>query len=235
MAVTSTRNEGCSVIAIDGPAASGKSTVAAEVARRLGFMLVDSGSMYRAVTLLAIERGIARDDEAALVETAREVRRVYRLARGAEGPPRISLGGRDVTEAIRSPEVGEVVSPVSAVSGVRDEMVALQRELAAGGVAVVEGRDIGTTVFPNAQLKVYLEATPGERTRRRKKEFEEKGVSISYLEVEGEIDMRDSMDSSREASPLAKAVDARVIDTTNMNVDKVVKAIIEEYETLGSG
>lgn len=223
-------NEGCTVIAIDGPAASGKSTVAAEVARRLGFLLVNSGSMFRTVTLLAVEKGVDLDDEAKLVELARTVRRGYSLKWGDTGTPLVFLGGRDVTEPIRSQGVGESVSPVSAVQGVRDEMVALQRELAAGGGAVVEGRDIGTTVFPDARLKVYLEATPGARAARRKREFDQKGIPVTFREVEGEIAMRDSIDSSRKASPLAKARDAVVIETDEKTAREVTEAIIAAFQ-----
>lgn len=222
-------SEGCCVIAIDGPAASGKSTVAAGVADRLGFLLVDSGSMYRAVTLLAVERRVPVDDVEKLVELARDVRRSYSLERDASGAVRIAVEGRDVTEAIRSPVVGESVSQVSAVPGVRSEMVALQREAASGACAVVEGRDIGTTVFPDACLKVYLEATPRERARRRKEEFDGKGLDVTYREVEGEIAMRDSIDSSREASPLSKAQDAVVIDTNGSTVSMVIDEITAAF------
>jgi cytidylate kinase len=216
------------IIAIDGPAASGKSTVALSLARRLGLALVDSGSMYRAVTLLAIEQRAAIDDADALRSLARSVSADFKLELPDEGPPYVLLGERDVTREIRLPEVGEAVSPVSRVGSVREEMVMLQRSLVGGRGAVVEGRDIGTIVFPDAPLKVFLEALPEERARRRFLEFNEKGVPATELEVRREIAMRDSIDSTRELSPLAAADDAFLLDTTEMTVEQVVDAVVGE-------
>jgi CMP/dCMP kinase len=216
------------IIAIDGPAASGKSTVALALARRLGLALVDSGSMYRAVTLLAIEQGAAIDDADALRALARSVSADFKLELPDEGPPSVLLGERDVTREIRLPEVGEAVSPVSRAGSVREEMVMLQRSLVGGRGAVVEGRDIGTIVFPDAPLKVFLEAVPEERARRRFLEFSEKGVPATELEVRREIAMRDSIDSTRELSPLAAAADAFLLDTTEMTVEQVVDAVVDE-------
>lgn len=220
------------MIAIDGPAASGKSTVAAELARRLGLLLIDSGSMYRAVALLAIERGVGTSDEEALAELAMEVRSGYRLERCGEGAPRVTLDGRDVSDEIRGKAVGEAVSQVSAHPAVREQMVALQRETAGDAGAVVEGRDIGTTVFPGARLKVYLEASVAERVSRRTKELDGKGMSPSHRDVEGEIEMRDSIDSTRKASPLAKADDALVIDTESRTAKTVADEIIAAWGPL---
>lgn len=214
------------VIAIDGPAASGKSTVAVELALRLELMLVDSGSMYRAVTLLALERGVGLDDYHSLSMLAREVRDSFSLDMCDGSTPRIQLGGRVVTREIRFPEVGEAVSPVSAVHGVREEMMRLQRSMVAGGGAVVEGRDIGTTVFPDASLKVFLEASAAQRARRRYLELKDKGMTVTEAEVTDEIAMRDSIDSSREYSPLAMATDALLIDTTDKGVEQVVEEIV---------
>ena len=171
--------EGLLVIAIDGPAASGKSSVAVSLARRLGLSLVDSGSMYRAVTLLAVERNVPLEQPDALLEIARLVSDSFRQEITPDGSPRVFLGDRDVTGEIRSPEVGEAVSPVSAVGAVREEMVRLQRALVGGRGAVVEGRDIGTTVFPDAPFKVFLEAPASERARRRFEELRGKGISVS--------------------------------------------------------
>jgi cytidylate kinase len=217
---------GAPVIAIDGPAASGKSTVALELAMRLELMLVDSGSMYRAVTLLALERGVGLDDHDCLSRLAREVSDSFSLEICEGSTPRIQLGGREVTREIRFPEVGEAVSPVSAVHGVRDEIMRLQRSMVAGGGAVVEGRDIGTAVFPDALLKVFLEASAAERARRRYLELQAKGMPVTEAEVMEEIAMRDSIDSSREYSPLAMATDALLIDTTDKEVEQVVEEIV---------
>jgi cytidylate kinase len=221
------------VIAIDGPAASGKSTVAIMLARRLGLALVDSGSMYRAATLLAVERGVQLDDEASLADIARELRESFELELPPDSPVRVSVHGRDISSAIRSPEIGEAVSPVSAVRGVREEMVELQRSLVRKPGAVVEGRDIGTTVFPEAPLKVYLEALQSERARRRYVELTEKGLATTESSVGQEIAMRDEIDSSRESSPLAAARDALRIDTTELTIEDVVKEITSELERRG--
>jgi cytidylate kinase len=221
------------VIAIDGPAASGKSTVALEIARRLGLELVDSGSMYRAVTLVARESGVDPGDRKALQGLARAVRFEFRCELPDNGPPRVYLGGREITSEIRSAGVGEAVSVVSEFEEVRREMVELQRSLAGGSDAVVEGRDIGTAVFPDADLKVFLEASVYERVRRRYLESEEKGFEVSMPQVEKEIEMRDRIDSSREVSPLRMAPDAVPIDTTEKSIEQVVTEIIEICEELG--
>jgi cytidylate kinase len=214
------------VIAIDGPAASGKSSVALALSRRLGLSLMDSGSMYRAVALLACEKGAPLDDEKSLVEIARSVREEFRLELPPDGTPRIYLGNRDVSETIRSARVGAAVSPVSAVDGVRREMVSLQRDLVSEKEAVVEGRDIGTVVFVEAPLKVYLDAAFDERVERRYNELTEKGVNVTRSGVEREIEMRDEIDSSRKNSPLSIATDAIVLDTTNMSIAEVVDEIL---------
>jgi len=213
-------------IAIDGPAASGKSTVALELARRLNLLLVDSGSMYRAVTLLAIESGIPVDDEDALARIAVEVRSSFRLRLRVGETLRIFIGERDVTEDVRSKQVGDAVSPVSEVPAVREEMVGLQQYLVEGLGAVMEGRDIGTTVLPDAQVKIFLEAPPEERARRRFAELESKGMEVSGEEVAGEIEKRDRIDSSREVSPLRAAPDAVVLETGGKTVADVVDEIV---------
>ncbi len=195
-------------VAIDGPAASGKSTVALGLARRLGLKLVDSGSMYRAVTLVALERDVRIDDAEALADIAKEISGSFRLELPDGGALKVFLGDREVTRDIRSHGVGDAVSPVSEVAGVREEMVRLQRDLANGVDAVVEGRDIGTTVLPDAQVNVFLEASSAERARRRLAELEEKGVRASGEQVASEIEKRDCIDSTRAVSPLRAAPDA---------------------------
>lgn len=214
------------LIAIDGPAASGKSTVALALARQLGLEFVDSGSMYRAVTLLALETGTPVEDEPALGEVAHEVSATFRLELRDGETPRVFVAGREVTDEIRSREVGDAVSPVSRAPAVREEMVRLQRCLVEGVGAVVEGRDIGTTVLPDAPVKVFLEASEAERARRRLAELEAKAVEVTREQVVAEIQKRDRIDSSREVSPLRAAPDAVAIDTTRRTVAQVVDEIV---------
>jgi cytidylate kinase len=212
------------LVAIDGPAASGKSTVALALARQLGLVLVDSGSMYRAVTLLVLERGTPVDDEPALADVAREVSASFRLELRDGENLRVFVDEREVTDRIRSLDVGEMVSPVSKAAAVREEMVRLQRCLVEGRGAVVEGRDIGTTVLPDAPVKIFLDASQRERARRRHDELRAKGVEATLADVTAEIQKRDRIDSSREVSPLRTAPDAVAIDTT----DKTVAGVVEE-------
>lgn len=214
------------IIAIDGPAASGKSTVAARVADRLGLELLDSGSMYRAVTLLALEDGADLSDERRLRELARSARKCFRVDRRDGGRPRVFLGDREVTDEIRYLEVGNAVSIVSAVSAVRLEMVGLQREVVGPAGAVAEGRDIGTSVFPDADMKIYLDADAAERARRRYVELREQGVDVKLEEVASEIGERDRIDSSRAASPLRMSPGSLRIDTTGMTIEQVVDTIV---------
>ena len=214
------------LIAIDGPAGAGKSTVSRALARRLGFTYLDSGAMYRCVGLLALEW--PRDDPADLADACQ-----IELGDGAAGaaPParagdrgagrqRILLDGRDVTDAIRVPEVSEVASRVAADPGVREALVAKQRSLIAAGDWVAEGRDIGTVVAPDAELKIYLDADPSERARRRAAEL---GADQSI--VLAEQTLRDERDSTRAHSPLQAAPGAIVLDTTGLSVEEVVERI----------
>ena len=196
------------IIAIDGPAGSGKSTIAKQVARMLGFHYLDTGAMYRCVAWYALENGIPLDDEGAL----------------ASG---VSFDGHDVTDAIRTPAVDKAVSPVSAVSAVRAALVEQQRRIAAHDDIVMEGRDIGTIVFPDAEVKVFLTASPEERARRRALQNAERGFGDTDPEVilAGLI-ARDEADSTRAASPLKMADDACELDTTHMSIDEVCDVIV---------
>jgi len=225
-----TEGSGSPIIAIDGPAASGKSTVASTLARRLDLQLVDSGSMYRTVAFLAMESRCGSTDEMAVGAIARTVRAEYRAELPGEGQLRVFLGERDVTGEIRSAEATGAVSDVSRIPVVREEMVDLQRSMVSRSGAVVEGRDIGTTVFPDATLKVFLEATAGERARRRYREYREKGIDANISEVARQIRKRDEIDSSRESSPLAIPDGALLIDTTEKTVAQVVEEIAEALE-----
>lgn len=213
-------------VAIDGPAASGKSTVALGLSRRLGLVLVDSGSMYRAVTFFALETGVDVGDESALGAIAADVSPRFRLELRDGEALRVFVGDREVTDDIRMPAVGAAVSPVSEAGSVRSEMVKLQRCLVEGRDAVVEGRDIGTTVLPEAQLKVFLEASREERARRRYLEMRQKGVDVTPEGVLAEITERDRIDSGREVSPLAAATDAVLLDTTGKSVADVVDEVV---------
>ncbi|MQL51592.1 (d)CMP kinase [Desulfofundulus thermobenzoicus] len=211
-------------IAIDGPAGAGKSTVAREVARQLGFLYIDTGAMYRALTLKALRRGINPADEPALEALARESR--IDLTAGYGGGCRIFLDGEEVTEAIREPAVSRNVSLVARVPGVRSNMVRRQREMAENSAVVMEGRDVGTVVLPGAQVKIFLTASPEERARRRQRDLLAKGHHLSLEQLIQEIRERDRLDSSREVAPLVPAPDAWIIDSSHLNTDQVVEMII---------
>jgi cytidylate kinase len=209
------------VVAIDGPAGAGKSTVARAVADRLGLAYLDTGAMYRAVALAALRRGV---DPAATDEVAEVARTAGIEITTGDGSPRVVVDGADVTGDIRSPEVTRAVSAVAANPAVRGEMVRRQREWASAHQgAVVEGRDIGTVVFPDADLKVFLTATDDERARRRALEL----VDLGYEQVAADLARRDRLDSSRAASPLKAADGAVVLDTTGLGVEEVVERILE--------
>ncbi len=214
-------------IAIDGPAASGKSTTAKLLARKLGLVPIDTGAMYRAVTLKVLRLGIDPEDEKSVVEIARNSN-IWQECRN--GKLITYLDGEDVSEAIRSPEVSEYVSIVARYPGVRKVLVELQRKLARRGGVVVEGRDIGTYVLPDADLKVFMKASIEERVRRRVKEMQEKGVKVSPEEVRKELEMRDEIDSKRAFAPLKPAGDAFILDTTDLTIEEQVEKIIEKIQ-----
>lgn len=213
-----------SIVAIDGPVGAGKSTVATGVARRLGFHYVDTGAMYRSVAWLAQQQRVDLTDERAVAVLARDAR--IELA-SDEGGQRILVNGTDVTAAIRTPEVSAGASVVSAHPAVREAMVAQQRRIGAGGGVVMEGRDIGTVVFPDAEFKVYLDASPEERARRRHRELQTKGTEVDFDTLRRAEEERDRRDTTRAHSPLRRADDAVVIDTTGRSVDEVVQQIVE--------
>jgi CMP/dCMP kinase len=217
------------IVAIDGPAGSGKSTVAKAAARRLGFAYLDTGAMYRAVTWLALHLGIELDDEAAVAELAREHPVRFEHAEGEPLPTRVEIAGHDVTRAVRTPEVDAAVSIVAKEPAVREAMVEQQRRAAeAARDCVVEGRDIGTVVFPDAALKVFLTASPEERAKRRHEQHVAAGHGDeTHAAVLAQLEVRDRIDSTREASPLKPAPDAVVLDTTGMDIEQVVDRIVE--------
>ncbi|GAB6156994.1 (d)CMP kinase [Desulfotomaculum varum] len=213
-------------IAIDGPAGAGKSTVAKLVANRLGLLYIDTGAMYRAVTLKALRRGVDLSDAAALTDLARETS--IQLLPGVRQT--VLLDGEDVTEAIRSPEVTRCVSVVAGVAGVREILVNRQRQMAGETDVVMDGRDIGTVVLPQATAKIFLTASAEERARRRAKEMTEKGYAVDITRLTKEIQERDYQDSHRTVSPLVPAVDAIILDSSGMTVDEVVNSIVSWIE-----
>jgi len=211
------------VIAIDGPAASGKTTTARKVADALGYLHVDTGAMYRALTLRVLEEKLPMGDEAAIQALAE--RTTVRLKR-TNGVNAVFVDERDVTKEIRKPTVTKYVSKVSSYPGVRKVMVREQRKLAAEGGIVLEGRDIGTVVLPDADLKIFMVANVGERARRRKRELEGSGIEVDENVLAREIEERDLQDSTREVSPLRKAADAIEVDTSNLTIEQQVQLIL---------
>ncbi len=207
------------IIAIDGPSGAGKGTVARAVAHELGYRHVDSGAMYRAVGWKAIRDGVPLDNEAALSELAE------RLRIDVTGT-QVTIDGVDVTRAIRTPEIDRAAAAVARLARVRAVLVDCQRQIGTGGAIVMEGRDIGTVVFPRADVKVYLDAAPDERARRRANDPAHSGVPAEVSEVASLLTERDELDRTRTASPLYAANDAVVVDTTGKSVEEVVREVM---------
>ena len=214
------------IIAIDGPSGAGKGTVARAVASQLGYRHVDSGAMYRAVGLKAVREGVALDDEAA----------VARLAEASVihvGPDRVTIDGDDITRAIRTPDIDRAAAAVARLPRVRSVLVNQQRELGEHGGIVMEGRDIGTVVFPHADVKIYLDASPDERARRRAADPAHSGGPSAVAEVATLMTERDRLDSTRTTSPLYAAEDAIIVDTTGKPIDNVVAEVLRVVEARG--
>ena len=212
------------IIAIDGPAGAGKSTVAKIIAKKLNYTYIDTGAMYRVCALCAINNGIAFDDEEKLGEIASSI--VITLG-DYNGIYKVFCNGQDVSTQIRTPEVSAAASPVSAVISVRKALVEQQRQMAKMGGVVMDGRDIGTVIFPNADCKIYLTATPEERARRRYLEFLAKGYGTTFEKVLEELNERDYRDSHREYAPLKQAEDAVLLDSTDLTIEEVVNEILK--------
>jgi CMP/dCMP kinase len=210
------------VIAIDGPAGAGKSTVAKMVAEQLNYVYLDTGAMYRAVTYLVLERGVDPNNQEAVTDVAKQADIVFS---NASGKAKVFLNDADITDKIRTREISNLVSPLSAIASVRSILVDQQRKLAASGNVVLDGRDIGTVVLPNADLKVFLTASSEERARRRLKDLERQGEKADFKELLEEIEARDKRDSTRDVAPLKVADDAVVIDTDYLTIDEVVEKI----------
>ena len=208
------------IIAIDGPSGAGKSTVAKLLAKRMRYTYIDTGAMYRAVALKAREKGVRAEDESALTRLASSLQITFV---GGDAESRVLCNGEDITEMIRSPEISLLASEISTKASVREILVGMQRKMGKGGGVVLEGRDIGTVVFPNAEVKFYLDADPKERARRRFEELAGKGIPVGYQETLEEVMQRDRNDTSRSFSPLRKAQDAIVIDSTHLSAEEVVE------------
>ena len=215
-------------IAIDGPAASGKSTLAKYLADKLGYLYIDTGAMYRAITYYALENNIA-EDEHAVVQSVKNLNIELKYKNGITS---VFINGEDITDKIRTPEVNAKVSDISKIRDVRTELVKLQQKFGRNNNLIVEGRDTTTVVFPEADLKIFLTAEVAERAKRRFLEFQEKGVVIELNEVEKSINNRDRIDSGRDVSPLKKADDAIELDTTNLTVEQEIDRIVKKVEEL---
>ncbi|MBM3211073.1 (d)CMP kinase [Candidatus Poribacteria bacterium] len=210
------------IIAIDGPAGAGKSTIARMVAERLGYLYINTGAMYRAITWKALQESIDIEDEDALVKLAEKCEISFH-----DNGKRIILNNNDISQEIRFPEVDKNISTIVKFPRVRDIMVKQQQLMGQKGGVVSEGRDVTTVVFPNADVKIYLDASLTERAKRRYKELKEKGYNLDVSDVEKETFRRDTSDKSREYGPLRIAPDAVIVDTTDMNIEQVVDRIIE--------
>ncbi len=221
------------IITIDGPIATGKSTIARRLAEQIGYIYFDTGGMYRGLTYALLRDKINLDDEQAIVDYLKTFNLDIKIKHGAL---HFYVGSEDVTEELRKPEVTQKVSRVSAIPAVREKLVAFQRELASGVNAVFEGRDMGTVVFPDAQFKVFLTGRPEVRAKRRYEEmcakFPDLAKTLTMEQMTEEINRRDTLDSTREISPLHQAEDACVIDTTDLTIDEVVYKILEYKDTL---
>jgi cytidylate kinase len=217
-------------IAIDGPAGSGKSSVARRIAAVLGYLYLDSGAMYRALALKALQRNISLDNEDQLeklaADTHIELKPPTPEQEQAGSKNDVFLDGADVTDAIRTGEVAQAASRLATIAGVRHVLVAEQQRAGAGGGVVMEGRDIGTVVFPSAELKIFLDASPEVRAERRWKEHQEKGEHMTVFQVLEEVRQRDKRDRERKVSPLVRAADAVIVDNTAMDVEETARLIV---------
>ncbi len=214
-------------IAIDGPAGAGKSTIAKIVAKKLEYIYVDTGAMYRTLALACFRDGITADDEAAVVKKCESVEVTLGYENGTQ---KVYLNGEDVSSEIRKEEIGNMTSAIAVYAPLRELMVSMQRKIAAENNVVMDGRDIGTVVLPNADLKVYLTASARTRAERRYKELVEKGQDCDIDAIEADIKDRDYRDMNREIAPLKQAEDAELVDSSNMDIDQVVETIIKLAE-----
>lgn len=217
------------IIAVDGPAGAGKSTVSKMLAQRLGFLYIDTGAIYRAITLKAIQEKIDIKDTPELIAMASQT--TIDLINEQDSSLKIFLDGRDVTLEIRKPHITKLVSDISKLKDIREVALGLQRKLGKQRDSVLDGRDIGTVVFPDADKKFYIDAEFNERVKRRYEELKELGQDVSLKEIENDLHNRDTIDSTRECAPLKKAEDAIYIDTTNMSIEEVVDSMLNYIKT----
>lgn len=216
------------IVAVDGPAGSGKGTITKIVAERLNLTTIDTGAMYRSVTLLMLEQNVKLEETEKILEILKNIKIEFIEENKQK---KVFLNGKDVTLKIRSKEVNEFVSPVSTIKEVREHLAKIQREMAKTIDVIMEGRDIGTNVFPNADVKIYLDATPEERAKRRFKQNEENGIKIPYEEILKNVKERDYIDSHREIAPLTKAQDAFYVDSTNMTPEEEAEEVLKIIRT----
>lgn len=216
------------IVAIDGPSGAGKSTIAKIVAKNLGFSCLDTGAMFRSIAVLALKRGVSLDDDAALGRLAEENEIAFTFDDDEQKTQHVFIDGEEVTSDIRTAQADKAVSPVSAAPSVRSALLEQQRRIGNAGNYVVEGRDIGTTVFPNAEVKIFLTASAQERARRRVSQNEARGVGlVDYDDVLTDIIRRDEADSTRAVSPLKQADDAYFLDSSDLSIEQVVQIICE--------
>ena len=214
-------------IAIDGPAGAGKSTIAKKAAKKLDFIYVDTGAMYRAIALYFIRNGVAADDEKTISEKCSDINGSIDYVDGVQ---QVILNGENVNDYIRTEQVSMMTSSVSKYPAVREKLLNLQRQLATEKNVIMDGRDIGTCVLPDAKTKIFLTASAGERARRRYKEQVERGIECDIKQIEKDIIARDEQDMNREIAPLKQAEDAVLIDSSDMSIEQVVDAIIDVFE-----
>jgi len=214
------------IVAIDGPAGAGKSTIAKIIAQKLGFLYIDTGAMYRALTLKVLREKVDIKDIGRIIKITAEFS--IDLINNPDGSLKVLLNGEDVSRQIREPVITKFVSDVAKIKEVRQIMLKMQRSFGKRGDCVLDGRDIGTVVFPDAEKKFYLDAHFKERVKRRHRELDELGQEITFGDVERDLHNRDTIDSTREVAPLKKADDAIYVDTTDMTIDEVVNAVLKE-------
>lgn len=212
-------------VAIDGPAGSGKSTAARQVAKQLGYLYIDTGALYRAVALVAVRQGVDLNDSATLANLAKSIDLEVRMQ--PDGSPVYFIAGKEVTDALRSPEINDRVSQVAKLAAVRERVTEKLQALGDEKGIVMDGRDIGTVVLPSADIKVFLTADLATRVQRRQQELSNRGFFVSAARVEEEVRQRDREDANRQVAPLKPAPDACVVDTTNLNPEEVVSTIVE--------